>query len=461
MQPPINSANKRGSRVIALCLIVVVVGSVFAGAAGAVPAIGIRNADLSETTAVPGERVTVTAEAVNVGDSRGGYTFEFERNGTAFAEQRVTVPANENRTVNRTVRFDAPGAYRITVDGKFAGVVRVQPARTRVVSENDDRRRIDVRASGVSASSPTTFDVPATNRSLALQQWSTVTGQSAFQQDLTEYSTPSDAPGTLPPAEQSTLVGLLTVDTVDEFQEGTMRLAVNESVIANSPLGADEVAVYQRNDSAWERLETSVVDERDDRVVYEATATRESAYAVGHLDSDISVTSTAIRSSSTAGGQRLSLDAVLTNTGPVAGEYVAAMFVNGEQVNRSTVTVPATGERAVSLSYDVSDAGTYSLALNGTTAGQVIISESQLAEEPSEGAPSTAAPGQGTATPGDGGVAGPPSVPGFLPPTVLGINTLYLGGGLAIALGAFIAILVLLRRSDSGGGGGSDGFDQF
>lgn len=464
MQPTTGSEKDRGRRVVAVGLVVLVVGATLVGTAAAVPAMGFRSADVSATTVVPGENLTVTATVVNVGDSGGAYTFEFERNGTDLAEQRVQVPANEDRTVNQTIQFNAPGVYRIEVNDNLAGVVRVQPARTRVVSESDAQRRIDVRASGVPASSPTTFDVPPTNRSFALQQWSTVTGQSTFRQDLTEYSDAADGPVELPPAEDSTLVGLVTVETTDDFREGQMRLVVNESVLADASLQQGDVAVYQRNASSWDRLETTAVEQRGNRVVYEATATRASAYVVGSLDTEVSVTSTSIRSTATETGQRLTLDGVVTNSGPVAGEYVAALFVNGEQVNRTTVTVPATGEAALSLSHEVSDAGTYSLALNGTSAGQVIISESQLQDgsSPGAGATSTAAPPAETDTQSGGGSGGAPAAPEFLPATVLGINTLYLGGGLAIALGAFIAILLLLRRGDSGGGGGRPGgFDEF
>jgi len=471
MQPTDWSQIKWRQRVLAFGLGVLLVGTAFASVAAADSAIGIRNAEVSATTVTVGENVTVSAEAVNVGDSRGGFTFDFERNGTTygtrwttFDEIRVTISPDEYRQVSTNIQFDKPGTYKIRVNQKNAGVVRVKSSRTRVAAETDSQRRIDARANGVSAGESIAFDIPSSNRAVALQQWTTTTGQSAFQQYLTEYTNRSEVPGTVPTFEQSTLLGVVDFESEDEFQDGTMQIGVNDSLLANSTLERDEVTVYQRNGSTWERLETSVVaDEGTTRTVYEATATRGTTYAVGRIDPDISIENTTYGTTDSANGARMYVDARLQNTAPIAGSYTGVLRVNGEAVNRTTVTVPASGETNISLSHEVSAAGSYRLKLNSTSVGSVFIPESQVTEsEPADSEPTAAGTAAATATgtaasdSGDSGGA----VADAVPSTILGIQTVYVAGGLAIALGAFVVILLLLRRG-GGGGGRPDSFDPF
>ena len=468
MQPTDWSLQRCGQRVLALSLAVLLLGSVFASVAAADAAIGLRKAEVSATTVTVGENVTLNAEAVNVGDAGGGYTFEFESNGTEcgtrwcqFDTQRVTIPTQERRAVNTTIQFDEPGTYKIRVNGKSAGSVRVQSARTQVTSETDSQRRLDIRASGVSTTEPAEFDIPPSNLSVALTRWSPSTGQSAFQQYLTEYINRSEVPGTLPSPTHSTLLGVVAFESEDQFGEATMRIAVDDAVLANSTLDRDEVTVYQRTDTAWEPLTTTVATDGPNRTVYEATATRGTTYAVGRMNADISIANTSYRSTPAGGTVQLSIDARVRNDGPVAGTYRGAMGVNGETVTTTTVTVPAAGEANVSLTHAVTDAGQYRLALNRTQVGSVLISSSQVAAAESTDTPAPATEAGATAASGDGEIGD--TVEGLVPSTVLGINTLYLAGGLAIALGTFVAILLLLRRGGDGGGGASsqDSFDPW
>jgi len=447
-----------GKWVVALGLVVLFTGAVFASVAAAEPAMGYRGAEVSETTVVVGETVNVSARVVNVGSSGGGFTFEFEKDKRDFAERRVTVPAQSDRTVYENISFDSTGTYEITVNDDVAGVITVQPARARVTSDNGSQREVNVRANGVSETEQTAVSVPAANDTLGLERWSVRTGASAFQQNITEFRDPAAAPLELPPAEQSTVLGVLTVESDAGFEDSTMRVGVNDSVVANSSLDSDNVTLYQRNGTAWERLETSLVANESDRVVYEATATRGSAYLVGQLESVNEVRRTSLETVAVTDGQRIKLDAVVRNTGPVNGEFVGTMEVNGEAVNETTVMVPGSDQASLSLSHTVTSAGTYSITVGNTSAGQVIISESQLQNSGSPGG-ADAASGTGAETNASSD-AGGSSVPAAVPPTVLGIDTLYLGGGLGIALLLFVGVFFVLRQS-GGGGGGSSNFDEF
>jgi len=453
------SLKQCGQRVLTLALIVLLVGSLFASVGAAQAALGIQTASVSATAVTVGETVTVNAQVVNVGDSGGGDTFEFNQNGTTagptwanFETKRVTLAANERRTINATVQFDQPGTYVLRVNNKRAGVVTVTSSRARVASATESQRRIDIRANGVSTAEATAFDLPTSNRSVALQRWSPSTGQSSFQQYLTEYTNRSETPTDLPSTADSTLFSVIDFESEDAFQESTMRVGVDDSVLANATLDREAVTIYQRNGTAWEPLSTSVAASEPNRTVYEATATRGTTYAVGRISPNISLVGTSYNSAESTDGIRLNVEGRLRNTASVSGTYVGSLRVNGDKVSRTTVTVPANGEANISMFYDATDAGEYRLALNQTKIGSVLVTGGQIEESQSGDSPLA-----GT----DAGVSEGDTVDGVIPPTVLGINTLYLGGGLAIALGVFVVVLLLLRRGGGGDGGRPDSFDPW
>lgn len=455
MQPDKWSQWQRG-RSVALVFVLLLVGAAVATPVTAAPRMVYRGADVSDTTALVGENVTVTATVENIGDDGGGYSLEYTRNGSQFASSRVTVPAETRRQFNETVQFDSPGTYEIRVNGNTAGVVQVERAVASVDEQTPTQRTIDVRARSVPANESVTVDVPpATNRSFTLEQWTVRTAGGSYDQVLTEYSNLSSAPVTLPDGEQSDLVGLLTVDSNVTVDGTTMRFAVNDSRLASAGLTQEEVTVFQRNGSQWEPLETTVVEQRTQSAVYEATGTSESEYVVGRLNASVSVVDPVIRNEPTESGQRLFLDATLRNDGSVDGEYTATLVVNGDDVNTTTVTVPAAGERSVTLSHEVGDSGTYTMALGDANAGRIVISEGQVSTDAPDGDGATEEPAQSTdrAADGDGGDL----LPGSVPQTIFGIETLYVGGGIALLLGLLLVVGVMARRGGGGGGGNGGG----
>lgn len=454
MQPDKRSPRQRG-RSVALVFVLLLVGAAVATPATAAPRMVYRGADVSDTTALVGENVTVTAVVENIGDDSGGYTLEYTRNGSQFESSRVTVPAETRRQFNETIQFDSPGTYGIRVNGDLAGVVRVERGVATVDEETPAQRTLDVRARSVPANESVTVDMPPTNRSFALEQWSVRTAGGNFDQVLTEYNNLSAASTTLPDGNQSDLVGLLAVDSNVTVSEATMRFAINDSRLDAAGLSQEEVTVFQHNGSRWEPLETTVVEQRTQSAVYEATGTSGAEYAVGRLNASVSVVDPVIRNEGTATGQRLFLDATLRNDGSVDGEYTAALVVNGETVNTTTVTVPAAGERSVTLSHEVGNSGTYEMALGDTNAGRIVITEGQVGTDAPDGDGATDEPAQSTdGATGDGGDLLPDSVP----QTIFGIDTLYVGGAVGLLLGVLLTVAVMARRG--GGGGGNSGGDM-
>lgn len=455
------SPQQCGKRVLALALMVFLVGALFASAVAAQAAIGIPEAGVSATEATVGENVTVNARVVNVGDGGGGDTLSFQVQGTTagqtwanFETKRVTLDVNEERIVNATIQLDQPGTYALRVGTKRAGEVTVTSSRARVASATASQRRIDIRANGVSTTEPTGFNISTSNRSVALQRWSPITGQSGYQQYLSEYTNRSETSVSLPSKADSTLFSVIDFESEDGFQESTLRVGITDSVLANATLDREAVTVYQRNGTGWEPLSTSVATSGSDRTIYEATATQGTTYAVGRIQPNISLVETSYNSAQGTDGIRLNVEGSLQNTSPISDTYASSLRVNGDKVSQTTVTVPANGKANVSMFYNVTEPGEYSFALNQTTVGSVLVTSGQIEDSQSGDSQS-----DDTST----GVSVGDTADGVIPSTVLGVNTLALGAGLIIALLTFVVVLLLLLRrgGDGGGGGQPESFDPW
>jgi len=438
---------------MALTLAVLLVGAAFSMSATAVPQMVFRGADVQETTALVGENVTITAEVENIGDDGGGFTLTYSQNGSQFTDQRVTVPANTRRQFNQSVSFDEPGTYRISVNGETAGNITVRNAVATVDEETDAQRTLNVQARSVPTDEQTDVALPPSSRSFRLEQWSVQPSGSNYEQALTEYSNFSSAAVVLPPENQSSLVGLLTVDSNVTIENATMQFAVNDSRLDDANISQDEVAVFQHDGDSWEPLDTTIAEQRTQSAVYEATGTDETEYAIGRIDASISVTDTTLQTSPTESGQQLRVEATLSNEGSVDDDYNATLGVNGVEENASTVTVPADGETTVTLSHEVTDAGTYELTSGDTSVGSVVITEGQVSDESGTDGESA-----GTAEQTDAGGGSPVGdvLPESVPSTIFGFDTLYVGGGVGIVLGLLLGVVLMSRR----GGGGSGGDDM-
>jgi len=454
MQRQLWSFAVGGRRTVTLCVVALLLAGAAVGTVAADPRLFVSGGSVESNTAIVGDDVDITVRVSNTGSDGGAIDVPIKRNGGTLSTPRVQVDADSEKRVTETVTFEEPGNYTITAgkNDRRIGTIRVSRTAASVANEQADSRTISVRGGSVPTGEPYAVDLPAaTNRSFALERWTAQTAASSYEQQIVEYSTPSAAPVTLPAGDAATVASVVTVDSTAEIERATMRFSLNRSRLRALDLERSQVTMYHRNGSRWEPLETSVVETRTDRVVYEATATSFSTYAVGSIESDISVQSTAIQASASENGQRLSLNAVLNNTGEVDGEYDLALSVNGEEVNTTTATVPAGETRTVMLSHEVGAAGTYEMALNGNSAGSLDISDEEIDSVPEE---NNGESDDGGLLADDGPVLGP------LPATILGFDTLYLGGGIGVGLAVFLGILLLLRRGGDSGGGNSSGFDQ-
>ncbi|MFC6973621.1 CARDB domain-containing protein [Halomicroarcula sp. GCM10025709] len=448
----------------AVCVTALAIAGLAAAPAAAVPSTYVANANVGQSDVLVGENVTVTAVVGNLGTSRGGHTVEFTRNGSGFATNRVVVEADERERTSTNISFQQPGVYELRADDELAGYVRVTRTLATVDARTESQRTLSVRVDGVPLRETHRVPIPAaTNRSLRLQQWNVTTGESRFEQTVTEYTDPSEAAVPIP-ATDATVAGVVSVTSSAPVESTTARVAVNQSRLQSLGLTPDEVSLYSYENSQWHTVETTIVDRQSTAIVYEGAVPNGTTIAVGRMSPAFSITGTALDTEDAPAGQRIVVEATVTNTGAVAGDYAATMTLDDESVNETTVTVAPGEERTVTLSAVTDSAGAYDVGVNDQAVGVVRIVDSQV-QTPTPGAPTatptatttaTSTPTSQPAGSGTGGSGGPAAgdglLPSSLPPTVAGLPTVLVVG---VGVGVLVFLLIggLLWRSGRSSGG--------
>ena len=447
------SPRRRLPGLVVVCVGALLLAATAAGPAVAEPSLFVSGASKDANTILAGGSVNVTATVQNTGSSSGATTIEYKVNGTTRATERVVVDAGSSVERTRALAFDTPGTYSIKVKspGKSAGRVKVKPAIVETTRADSTTRRHRIRGGTVPTNEPYRLNVSeATNRSFAVRSWTVNASQQAFTQDVTEFTDAGAADIPVPSGEDASVFGVVTVGSSDGVEPSSMEFALNRSNLQSAGIAASDVRVYHRVNGSWRAVETAVVGEQPDRVVYEADTAGTSAYAIGRIEPSFAVTRTSVVSEQAPDGQRVSVQGTVENAGSAPGTYDARMLVDGEVVNQTSVTVPAETERTVTLSTVMTTPGQFQIGFNDIDAGEVQISESQLGTGENGGAePGTEPAGTEPAvqTAPAGGGDGPGLGP--LPATIMGLSTVLVIGGLLGALLLFGIVIALLRRGSS------------
>jgi hypothetical protein len=437
---------------LSICVVALLLAATAAGPAAAAPRLFVSGASKEVNTILTGESVNVTATVKNTGSSGGAMSVEYAANETTKATERVAVDSGESVRRTRALTFNSPGTYRITVKSpeRSAGFVRVKKATAVTTRQDATSRQTEVRGGAVPTTKPYEVEMPsAMNRTFAVETWSVNASQRSFTQNVTEYTDPADAGITVPDSDSASVFGVVTVGSSTGVQPSSMQFVLNRSNLQSAGIDASAVRVYHRVNGSWRAAETSVVEERADQVVYEADTAGASAYAIGKIEPAFSITRTSVVSEQVPEGQRVVVEATISNDGGIEGTYDAQMRVDGEVVNQTAVTVPADTEQTGTLSTVVTTPGTFQIGFNDVNAGDVQVTESQLQTDENGGAepktePAGPEPAVQTEPAGDGdGGLGP------LPATVMGISTVLVIGGLLGALLLFGVVIALLRRGSS------------
>ncbi|MFC4542687.1 PGF-pre-PGF domain-containing protein [Halosolutus amylolyticus] len=169
-------------------------------------------------------------------------------------------------------------------------------------------------------------------------------------------------------------------DAVKSVEYG---FSVDRNYLENEEIEPDEVTLYRYDDDkgTWTTLETKVLETSDDRVAYTATIDRFSLYAVGVDTAAITVTDATVEPDTVSIDENVTVTGMIANDGQDEGEYDAVLTVDGEVVDRQTVTVPAGKSVEVSFERSFDEAGEYDLGIGTVPAGTVTV---EAAEEPKE-----------------------------------------------------------------------------
>lgn len=77
----------------------------------------ISRLSVTPTEAKPGEKVTITAEVSNTGETEGTHTVELKVNDDPAAKETIAIASGASKVVTFTLSRDSPGIYKVSVDG--------------------------------------------------------------------------------------------------------------------------------------------------------------------------------------------------------------------------------------------------------------------------------------------------------------------------------------------------------
>ena len=109
----------------------------------------LTDAQVSVSSVVVGDEVTIRAQIKNVGGADGAYLVELHLGGTTLDSQEVTVAAGGVRYVTFQQSFDREGTYSVAVNEKHAGEVSVAVGTTMANGERSETTPAETGSSGL------------------------------------------------------------------------------------------------------------------------------------------------------------------------------------------------------------------------------------------------------------------------------------------------------------------------
>ncbi len=141
-------------------------------------------------------------------------------------------------------------------------------------------------------------------------------------------------------------------------------------------LDPGDAMVYRYHDGRWNALETSVVGRDGNSYILQADSPGLSMYTVGLRNTDLlSVSGASLSGPSETVGHPITVSATVTNRGNWTADEKVAVTANGSTVATRFVTVPAGKTKTVSFDITLNRVGTYNLAVDGTSAGTLVLSD--------------------------------------------------------------------------------------
>lgn len=238
-------------------------------------------------------------------------------------------------------------------------------------------------------------------------------------------STTSDSVGV------ASLGAVQVTEEEDAVSAATLQFSVAQSYLDSRGIEPDELTVFRQSDGETSTVPVRVVNTESERVVFEADTPGFSTFTVAAVRQSIGVTEASLLTESITPNESATVTARVVNDGRTTGTRAVTLTLDGETVAEQTVDLEADESTAVTFAVSPDETGEFAVAVNGTTAGTLVV------EAESE------------STPGDVNTAGGPATDRRLTATPVrepaGVGLVEVGG-LALVTGVVGSLFVLTRR---------------
>ncbi|MFC7166145.1 PKD domain-containing protein [Halospeciosus flavus] len=348
--------------------------------------------DRQKPSAAVGPNRTVTVGSVVGFDAEASTdNTRLVRYHWSFGDGAVTTGATATHT------YSTPGNYTVSLRvTDAAGNVDAATRRITVVQSDDghgvpasdanvtltrpDPGVVVADVTDVAAGRVVAIDLPATETTDATGAYISEIGLTPTRSGsftLTAQTSASVPDGVAPLAANHSTQALVYYDLSHTIAEENVSAATFRVSVSKSQVVADisEVALYRHHDGAWQKLDTRLVNETEDRYVLGASAAGLSYYAVGAPQPNFTVTSATIEDpdQQVRTGTPFNVTATVHNSGSASGTFHATLSVANDSVATKNVTVPAGESRTITFTHRVEESGTYRVAVEGTNAGTIEV----------------------------------------------------------------------------------------
>ncbi len=235
------------------------------------------------------------------------------------------------------------------------------------------------------------FDALTRNRIVSVDLDAAATSSNGTQLESLALSTTENTSATLdvqvveePSADadaptRDDAVGYFVIDhdvPDDAIGEVTFDFTASAATLSEQGLAPGDVTLYRYHDGEWRALRTTVVEQDGDRFRFSAVSPGLSVFAIGGPsgEASFSVQSAELGATEAVVGDAVTVSATISNVGNADGNYTAALLADGEQIDETTVAVPAGESRTVTFDVSFDDAGSYEIRVDDETAGSLGVS---------------------------------------------------------------------------------------
>jgi hypothetical protein len=179
-----------------------------------------------------------------------------------------------------------------------------------------------------------------------------------------------------------------------EMSDAEFTFSVTTDRLDTLDLSPEEIELRREANGEWVRLNTTVITEGNDSYQFAATSPGFSRFAIvatsepieesntsdgtdtANASASIEVTDASLDTTEIRPGETVQVSATVENSGDANGTFRAGLELDDTVVETTEVEVGAGDSETVTFTPQLDEAGTVSVAVNGTAAGEVTVQES-------------------------------------------------------------------------------------